>query len=177
MSGHLEVAGFNCVACGRGSIPRHWMARPIFVNETETEPLQSLANETRPRLIALESHKRDETETQSLANETDSPWVLQTRPRLIAIESRKRDWDWDSYPLSLANKTETKAHSPWVLLARLSLKYLYRCESGVAKVNKNKHGDKWFAKTHVMFVARTSIQGDSKRPSIINLLLLWLYIN
>ena len=36
------------------------MVRPIFVNETETEtePLKSLANETRPRLIALESQTR-----------------------------------------------------------------------------------------------------------------------
>ena len=28
----------------------------------------------------------------------------------------------------------------------------------MAELNKNKHADKWYAKTHVMFVARTSIE-------------------
>ena len=68
----------------------HWMARPIFVSETktETEPLQSLTNETRPRLIPIESCKRDwdrDSFIFSLASktetETQSQEVSLTRPR------------------------------------------------------------------------------------------------
>ena len=49
------------------------MARPIFVNETETEPLQSPTNKTKPRLIPLESCKRDrDSYLFSLASKTET---------------------------------------------------------------------------------------------------------
>ena len=41
------------------------------MNETNTEPLQSLKNETKPRLIAHESRKQDQDYTNvSFINET-----------------------------------------------------------------------------------------------------------
>ena len=49
----------------------HWMARPIFVNETDTEPLKSLKTETKPRFIAHKSRKQDQDYTNvSFNNET-----------------------------------------------------------------------------------------------------------
>ena len=62
------------------------MARPIFMNETETEPIKSLTSETRLRLIALQLGKRDrDSKPLSLTSETGT----KTQPLVVSLTEIK----------------------------------------------------------------------------------------
>ena len=69
---------------------------PIFANETETKPLQSLTNESRPNSYLLSLANETETHTSS---------VSLARPRLSLKWSRTQDQDRDYTNVGFINKT------------------------------------------------------------------------